>query len=409
MAAITAADLDAALKEMYDGQKCEELVFGSDARPFLNAVKTKTDFQGDLYPMPVMYEDVHGGSCTFSTAQSNAGAPELEQFQIDVKEYYRVVQIKTKALRKAKSDLGTFLSAQKIKVDSALNALSNDLEISLFRTETGKLGTIASEAGTVITLTSAADAKNFRVGMKIVSADSAAVNPDGDVATITDINRSAGTLTTDTDIGTAASGAGDWAAGGLLFREGDYTAANDVKRIAGLEDWIPSSAPGSTAFKNVDRSSNPALLGGQRQTGDLTAIQDSLIDAMVKGNDEILFKPDKAFCDSTLWGLLAKEMNVEIRREGGKDARGGFQSLYIAGHRGILEVIPATFCQPNIVWLLDMSTWLLLSAGPTAGVFDDDGNVALRISDNDGLEIRCLSFPELGCNAPGKNMRVDFS
>jgi hypothetical protein len=405
MSAITAADIDAALKELYDGQKCEEMVFGKDSRPFLNRVKTNTDFQGDLYPLPVMYEDTHGGSCTFSTAQSNVGAPELEQFQIDVKEYYRVVQIKTKALRKAKSDLGSFLSKQKIRVDSALNALANDLEVSLFRTESGKLGTISSEdGGYVITLTAAADAKNFQKGMKIVAAADESSAPDDTVMTITDIDRSAGTITVDQDIGDSG-----WAATNVLFREGDYVSASDVNRISGLEDWIPSSAPGATAFKNVDRSSNPNLLGGQRQTGDLNAIQDSLIDAMVKGNDEMLFKPDVGFCDHTLWGLLSKEMGVEIRREGGGDGKGGFQSLFIAGHRGILEIIPCTFCQSNIVWLLDMSTWTLFSAGPTAGVFDDDGNTILRISDEDGLEIRCVSYPELGCNAPGKNMRVDFS
>ena len=410
MAAITSSNLSNALKKLYAGQKLEKIVFNELSRPFLTRVKKMTSFQGEKYPIPVMYEDVGGGSNTFSTAQSNVAAMALATFEIDVKQYYRVLQVNTLAMRRSKSDLGSFLRKQEIQTTSILNALANDLEKSLYRTSDGHIGVIAAgitEASTTCTLATAGDAKNFNKGDKIVAAADAASAVESDsvgVLTIAAVNYSTGVLTTSANMSTAS-----WAAGNLLFRQGDYVSASDRNRISGLADWIPSTQPTSgDSFFGQDRSSNPTRLAGYAYSGSLSDIENSILKAAVAQADFANATPDVMFCDYTMWGDLAKEMGVDVRRKP-RDGKGGFENLYIAGPRGIIEIVPATYCQPNTGWLLEMDSWELVSAGGPVEIFADDGMTVQRVYNADALEVRAVSYPQLACYRPANNCQISFS
>jgi hypothetical protein len=407
VAAITQTDLDAAYKEMYDGQEQVNIVYDEFARPFLSRLKKKEDLAGDFYPLPVLYEDVGGGSCTFSTAQTNVAAMEMGVFQIDAADYHRVVQVQAKALRKI-TDVGAFLTKQKVKVDSMLRALANDIEKSLYRTSDGQLGVISAISTGVITLVTAADAKLFSINDALVVAESTGDNPRADIGYVISKDPEAGTVTVSTSMGGSAGDPTAWEATDILFRQGDYTAASDTKRLSGLDDWLPTADSPGSLFGQARTANRQALAGIYVSNGSKNNIEHSLLNAMAKGGDYFGAAPDLILMDYTLWALLAREKQIEVRRVP-RQGKMGVEPMVILGPNGPAECVPASFCQADTAWILTLDTWCLFSAGPCVGIFDDDGNTILRVSDNDALETRAVSYPQLGCDAPGKNIRLALS
>lgn len=413
MAAMTESDLDAAYKEMYDGQEMQDVVYDEFARPFFTRLSKMEDLSGDFYPLPVLYEDVGGGSCTFSTAQTNVAAMEMGVFQIDAADYHRVVQIKAKALRKI-TDVGAFLTKQKVKVDSMLRALANDVEKSLYRTASGLLATYTAVTGIstgVITLTEPTDAKLFSINDALKVAADESTNPVSAAGYVIAKNVESGTITVSDSMGGSAATPTGWDGAGVdhIFREGDYTAASDTKRLHGLANWMPTTVVGETSFLGQVRTANREALAGIYSTsGSLSSIEDSLVTAMAKLGDYFGGKPDLILVNYPMWALFAKELNLQVRRTV-RDGKAGVEPITILGPNGPADVVPCTFCQPSTAWILTLDTWKLYSAGPAVGIFDDDGNTILRVSNDDSLETRGVSYPELGCEAPGKNMRLAFS
>ena len=57
------------------------------------------------------------------------------------------------------------------------------------------------------------------------------------------------------------------------------------------------------------------------------------------------------------------------------------------------------------MWTLSMDSWKLYSMGDLVRLLDDDGMPYLRQNLADGVEIRVVSRPQLGCSAPGHNGR----
>jgi hypothetical protein len=208
-------------------------------------------------------------------------------------------------------------------------------------------------------------------------------------------------------MGSTAATPTDWGTVDTLFRQGDYTEADDEKRLHGLNDWIPTGTP-ATLLGQARTANREALAGIYLSTGSYSDIEHSLIQGMAKMGDYFGGAPDVILMDYTLWGLLVKELNLQVRRVV-RDGKAGVEPITILGPNGPADVVPCTFCQPATAWCLTMSTWKLYSAGPCVGIFDDDGNSILRVSNDDALETRAVSYPQLGCNQPGRNMRIAFS
>ena len=101
--------------------------------------------------------------------------------------------------------------------------------------------------------------------MKIVFTDSTStgsLRDSGEALTVTSVSR----MATTNQIGvspnlTTISGV---ASGDFVIPQGDLETPGTYLVMAGMEDWIPASAPGSTAFFGQDRSKDVTRLGGQR-------------------------------------------------------------------------------------------------------------------------------------------------
>ena len=72
----TVTTFDPLLKEHYDGQMVETLVYRDN--PLLAAIPKKEDFGGRNYPLPVIYGNPQNRSATFSNAQGLSTKSETE-------------------------------------------------------------------------------------------------------------------------------------------------------------------------------------------------------------------------------------------------------------------------------------------------------------------------------------------
>jgi hypothetical protein len=403
---ITKTTLDAVLKELYAGQAVQDLAYDASARPLLTMLKKRTDFGGVNMPLPVIYDDVQGRSYTFSKAQANISGGSMIQFALDVTQNYSLAQITTDALLRSRNDKGAFLNGLKFAVDSAINRLSNDIESALFRDGTGAIGVIASLSGgnKTVTLENTEDVVNFAVGQKVVAADTkASALRSSTAGTVSGVDRDAGTVTFSLTLPATFDGyVGDY-----LFTEGDYDSASDKNKIYGLDAWIPSTAPTSgDSFFGVDRSADPTRLAGVRYTGSSAAIEESIVGAAARLGRECGAIPDTALMSFTTFRRLVNEVGSKVQRDAGGKATMGFQSLQVYGPRGVVNCVPCTFCQEDVIWLLTSKSWVLVSMGDAVQVLEQDGNRILRVSSSDALEVRVASYSQLGCSAPGWNCRI---
>lgn len=400
---ITAASLDAALKELYSGQTVQNLVYDKSCRPLMSALKKNKDFSGRKMLLPVIWEDVGGLSYSFSQAQTNVAASEIEAFEIDVTRMYTVARIEGEALLRSRHDKGAFLKGLKHLVDSAINRCANKVESMLFRSQSGDIGTISSIASNVITLTNKGDVFNFFVNQELVFAASvsAALRDSGTSATVTAVDRGAGTVTIDaTPTGVTTSD--------VIFNEGDYASSSDTNLVAGLASWLPLSAPSSTAFLGVDRSQD-SRLGGLRISGSLSDIEGSIIEAAALLGRESAATPDVCWMSYDVFRRLVNELGAKVERAPGGTGTGGYREIEIYGPKGVIKCRPAAGCPEGLAYLLSMKCWQLVSMGEPVQILKEDGLMISRMASADSYEVRVASWVQLGCDGPGLNVRIGLS
>lgn len=393
---------DSLLKEHYDGQTVAALTYSD--RPLMALLPKNEGIKGRNHPLPVIYGDVQNRSATFASAIALTSGVQNEQFTMTMVKNYSNAFIDRQLLKSSDASVGAFASAVIAPVDSALNALSNDLAFSLFRKSSGARGQVFAEpseaATTVITLKSIKDISGFDVNQSIViySAESGGSQRtyDGSVtaALISAIDRNLGTIT----INTTYSSSGSIAANDYIFVAGDRGL-----KCSGLGDWIPDSAPAATAFFGVDRTADVVRLAGNRTTGTGMTVEEALLQSAFDVADIGGGAPDVAVLNFKQYGKLIKTLGSKVQYID-MDVNGvvGFRGVMVHGAAGPIKVVADRFCPDQKAYLLEMKSWELMSTGPLVGLMDDDMKM-LRQASADAYEVRCGSYYNLGCKAPGHN------
>ena len=88
------------------------------------------------------------------------------------------------------------------------------------------------------------------------------------------------------------------------------------------------------------------------------------------------------------------------------DVTVGFSSLLLTGPSGTMKVIPDRNCPVGKALLLQLDTWKLKTLGEAVRLFDTDGLRMLRDPAADAVQIRCFSYGQISCRAPGYNCVV---
>ena len=380
----------------------ENLVYKNN--PLLAMLPKYESFGGRNMPVPLIFGNPQNRSATFSNAVALSSASKVDAFTLTRVKNYSTAYIDGETLEASRGDKNAFMEALTLEIDGAITSLTNDIAFGLGRDSSGYRAQVSAEPSvastTVITLSSAQDVVGFELNQDIViySAKSGGSQRIYDTGVtsglISAVDRSAGTIT----VNTAYTANGTIAADDYIFVNGDRGL-----KISGLEDWIPDSAPSSTAFFGVDRSVDTNRLGGIRTTGTGMPIEEALIEsAMDIGREG--GNVDYAFVGFKQYAKLCKALGSKVQYID-LDVNGviGFRGVLVHGAHGPIKVVPDRTIRDGRAYLLTMNTWKLASLGPIVKLLDHDGNKMLRQSSSDAYEVRVGSYGQLGCSAPGWN------
>ena len=394
---MTAAN--AALKELYDEQKIQSLVYKNN--PFLAMIPKFTEFGGKYMPLPLVFNTSQGRSATFANAQGNQTAAEVVSFAMTRAADYSIAQIDNQTMLASKTDKMAFINGATLVIDNAVRALTNSIATSLFRKGTGTIGTVGSISSGVIVLSNAGDVVNFERNMTLQANATDGGTPRAALGYVVAVDRTAGTVTVSASaLGGAAGTPTGWTTSDSLLVQGDNNA-----KIKGLLGWLPTVAPSSgDNWFGVDRSTDPVRLAGVRYDGSAQNIEEALVDGSLlvarEGGE-----PDVCIMSFASYSALEKSLGAKaqyVTMSG--PAEIAFPGIRINGANGQINVFPDRSCPAKTAFLLTMDTWKLYSLGDAPHIARyADGLEMLRVSNADAAEVRVVSYAQLGCVAPGWN------
>ena len=399
MASADMTSWDNALKQYYRDKPVIDTVYKN--HPWLTLVPKNPRFKGKNLPIPVIYGRPQGVSSTFSTAQSNATASQIAEFLITRKKHYGVATVDGETLLASQGNEYAFLDAAVTEIDQVAKSVGDALSRQLFRTSDASIGRVnnSSFGVTTLDLVTDTDALNFEVNQKIVTSatlSGGSVRSGSLTVSAVDRDATSNQVTTSANL---SAGISAIAQNDYIYIEGNYDAG-----VSGLADWIPSSAPGSSAFFGQDRSVDPTRLGGQRVSYSSTR-EETIINGLGRCAREG-GQPDHIFVSFTDFIALEKELESTVQREVDPNTGAGFRSMEMYAPYGVAKIIPDKDCPVGVAYALQMDTWSLCTIGETVGIIDADGNRILRQSSADGVEVRVGFYGQLACSAPGFNCRI---
>ena len=400
---------DAALKQHYTAEKVENMVYQDN--PLLALMRKYEEFGGRNLPIPLIYGNPQGRSKTFANAQTRGAATEslIHDFVLTRVKDYSIATIDNETLEASKGNSNAFMEAATTEIDGAINSLTRSLAVDMYTDSSAAIAQVSVEpteaASFSIAVKSAGDITNFEVGQKLVvwSAKSGGTERSADGTTgnnnliVLTVDRAASTFTVDDTY----DASGTIAADDFIFIEGDRGLG-----MSGLEGWVPTSAPGATSFFGVDRTADTVRLGGNRYDGSADPIEEALIEGASRCAREG-GKPDHAFLSYAKYSELEKALGSKVQYVDLKvNSEVGFRGIVVNGPRGPIKVIPDQNCPDDVCFMLTLSTFKLYSLGKAVRVIDTDGLAMLRQASSDGVETRYGFYGNVGCKAPGWNIRI---
>lgn len=407
---INISNISGILKTLYSPKKIENLGFGE--HPLLEMIKVDPSATGDHVKQPVIYSNLAGATNTFSNAYTNASSTSVRSapFLLETINAFNVAYIDDKTIQASRNNEGAFIQVLKLAVEGMVKGVKALVATQLYRSGYGEIGQVSSPgASTTLTLSDPKDVFNFAQDMVLVfaaSVSSDALRNSGASLTVQGVNYSAGTLTVSANVNTI-SGIQD---GDYIFIKGTRENSATPSRIAvaGLEAWIPASAPSSSdSFFNVNRSTN-SLLYGQSLDGSNMPIEQALIEGASKVM-AVRGELTHYFINMDKYQELINSLDSKVQYVNIYDSKGapiGFQAVQVLLGKKAIVVIPDADCPNNRVFGLNLPMWTLWSMGPAFSIYDRDGLTSVRLTNDNALEMRTVSYIQLGCQAPAWNCNI---
>jgi hypothetical protein len=402
---LSLTDIAPVLEELYfKDNTLEDLMMREN--PLLAMLPKSEQGGGEYRVVPMRYVLAQGRSATFANAQTYSLGSQRKQFQLTWVSNYQVAGIDGNVIDDAAGNKTLVIDHIKSETDAALANMTDDIASNVFRNHGGARGQVASISTVTVTLSNPEDVVNFEVGMEVQgdTTDGTSGSVHSGSATITAIDRDAGTLTTDSNWTSQIS---SLAANDYLFAYGDFGL-----KARGLASWLPSTAPTSgDSFLGVDRSVDPVRLAGVRYTGTGMSLETAIVQGCArvrrwKKNGRI----NLAVLNPLNWAKLAISLEGKrISTVKSQDTKGvfSFDAIMVATPTGDVPVISDPNCQASVCWLLNTDTWCVESVnGPLVRLLDEDGLPFLRQATSDGYELRVKSRWNMYTTDPGANARV---
>ena len=408
----------AALKTLYPAEAIRNLVYKSN--PLFALLPKDESFYGASSTEPITFGTPQNRSGSFSQANTVNTTSQIKAFLLTRVQNYSMAAIANETMLASENDKGAFLKAAKFEIDNALLALTNSISTQLFRGGTGSIGQISSAAtinssSTYVVLSNPEDIVNIEVGMNLAFS----ANDGGTLrayastgAFVVNVDRAAGSFLCSATAGGSAAALNSLitsvATSDYIYQnQGDLNAV-----ISGLKAWLPGTAVTASTFFGVNRTADKIRLAGVTYDGSAQSIEEALVDgaglvAREGGYSDHAFVSFKDF-RNLVKAVGSKQQfiqHTDVRvEEPGVSV--GFSSLILAGPKGPMKVVPDAHCPQGSAFLLQLDTWKLKSLGEPVRLFDGDGLTMIRDPNGDNLLIRCFSYAQLSCRAPGWNCVV---
>lgn len=394
--------------------------------PFYAMVPKKTDAGGAKWVCSVRSTAPQTRSTVFANAQaygnSSAGSASIyKTFYVDYYNDYATANITGEAIDRCNGDENSMIDLITTEVDGAYLTLGKSIANALYRNGGGQIGKAGSISTTTLTLSTLSDAVNFEVGMPISMASDDGTTGGGartGTGFIAAVDRDAGTLQVASTLGGSAA---NWTtvftgatAGDFLFPLGDYTSSpGTLTKPAGLSGWVPSTAPTSTLFYQVNRASDVVRLGGLRVNGSGGPMEETIITALARAAREGAMTSHVFMNPEDVANLMKSQASkVMFERASVKSFDSpeiGFQSLKCMGPKGPVDVVADQDCPIGSAWAVQMDTFLLVSMGKVPKpIQQQDGLLWARLPNQDAYELRLVARYALACHAPGYNVNITW-
>ena len=348
--------------------------------PTFNLMPKKGNFTGDrmVYAIDGVYPQGIGSTLAIAVNTiSSSGGKQLEAYR---KQKVFAIQLNGEAMAACKDD-GAFYDFTTKEIDRVLLETGDRLAFDLFRDGNSIRGRRSSAASDVITLTDAADVRNFKIGMTIGADDtSTGLSPRTGSTTITAIDEDLGTIT----LASAAAITG-FANNDYLFVAGDPGTC-----MEGFEKCTPLTAPtAGDSFRGIDRSTDVRGYAGVRVTATGSIIADlgtAAVQAGLRGK-----KLKMGVLNPVNFWTISQQLGAKVEYDNpGGTAEVGFEFIYITTPGGgRMKVYSDPDCPTNRGRLFDPATHHLRSLLGIPHIRKDgNGNAIMsRLTTTDAVQV----------------------
>jgi len=397
MTNLALAGIASVLEELYPSADMTENIMR--ANPALGLINNKTTGGGLYRRVQLKYARPQGRSAGFTEALANSVGSQRAGFNVTWANNYQVAGIDGDVIDDAQGNRVMLIEHVKAEMDGALDNMKDDIGMNLFRNHGGARGQVGSGTASPITLADIEEIAHWEVGMKFGASTDDGTGSGTDrsgIGTVTDVNRDTGVITYS---GTVTS----IAPNDYLFAEGDQGA-----KMEGFLGWIPTTAPTSTAFFGVDRTSDTVRLAGVRYVGTSDSTAEALVNLTTRiRRNKVSTGPDVIFVSPLVYGALdlALESRKRIIEVEGKGAAAGigYDAIELNTPAGAMAVVSDPSCQAGLMWAINTNSWCFETVGEMVRVLDEDGNPILRQAAADGYDLRVKCRGNFWCNEPGSN------
>jgi hypothetical protein len=363
----------------------------------LRRLSRKGGFTGqgtNTFTYIVKYGNPQGVSGTFADAQTGAKSSKGVAFSAVRRRKYGVITLDGEAMASSRDDKGAFMTLVTTETDGVLEEMGDTFAFDLYRAGDGMRGRAASIASNVITLTIPDDARNFKVGMRLIGDnDIAGGSPHSGDFDVVAVDEDAGTVEVD-NIGDIAS----FTTNDYLFRIGDPGTC-----MEGLEDHFPLTAPvfGSDSFRGVDRGTDARRLAGVRIDDTASSIEDNIGKVAIKIS-QVGKKANMAVLNPLKYWEVVRRLGAKIEYDGGGGgATHAFEFFSVSSPAGTLRAYSDADCPTNRGYVMNDSKIYIKHLDPFPHIISDDGRPNLRQVDADGIEARARGWSNTIVTEPG--------
>lgn len=315
---------------------------------------------------------------TFTGAKANKVASEAVEFKNFTVPLYAAFSLEGDLIRRSKSDKALLVDPMKRESTNIINQWKLDQCRYIYGNGGGALAQLSASgavSGQILTLKNAKDHRFFRKNMKLNAASTDGTSGSivsSQYVTVAKVHRGTTPQTgSDPSTITIAEASASAAITGItndwyLFRQ--YVFGNV---IPGFDAWNPSSAPGATLFRGVDRSQDTEMLGGLRIDGTKKTPRQAL-KAAANALADMGGTPNIALYSTDDWANLEADLDsagsltrtqVAASPLNGVNFGVSYEAIKFMGPKGPIAVVASANAPVGVARVIDKSKWVLGSMG----------------------------------------------